>query len=166
MAGREEVLAAVSKLSASLKQMVEDGRANYKKSGDINDFVHSRGADHMHGLLTVYPVQLYADCFKTLGVETRASLESLWAQHCGHPDIQEAVEDLLGAEEGYREFIGELDQIMNAHEEEIALPVVSKGECLNADVSFVCGASGDTVSLNSLLEKSKYTLFILRKHYV
>ncbi len=166
MSGREEVLAAVNKLSSSLKQMVQDGRANYERSLDINDFVRSHGADQLHGLLTVYPVRLYTECFKSLGVKTRASLEALSATYSHSSDMQESVKKLLLAEEGYKCFILELDEVMNDHEEKTALPVVGVGEHLHTAATFVDGITGDLVTLNSIVEKSQYTLFVLRKHYV
>lgn len=166
MATGKEVIAAVSKLSSSLKKMVVDGQAGYEKSKDINDFVKSHGTEHLHGLLTVYPVQLYADCFKSLAVNSRTSLEAVWAKYPHNSNLQQCVEELLAAEESYEAFISELDREMNSHEESAALPVVTKGGCLCTDATFVECPSGKDVSLTSVLEKGKYTLFVLRKHYV
>lgn len=170
MADREErqrVVTAVSNLSASLNKMVQDGRDSYKEGGEnINDFVKSCGKENLYGLLTVYPVQLYAECFKNLGVESRKELESLWSRYFSTEEMQSSVKELLLAEEGYRAFIEELDQIMAAHEEKTALPVASIGKHLHSDVTFTKAGTGEAVSLMGLLKKSPYTLFVLRKHYV
>lgn len=166
MAESEHVLAAVANLSASLNKMVQGGRENYKASGDINDFTKSHGEGHFHGLLSVYPVQLYAECFKSLGIKSRKELESLWSRYFNDEEMRDSVEELLSAEDGYRAFMEELDQIMTAHEEKTALPVAAKGECLQSDATFTDAHTGDTMSLTSLLQKSPYTLFVLRKHYV
>lgn len=163
---KQQVFTAVNKLSAALNKVVEDGRANFDQTEDINKFVLSRGAEDLHGLLSIYPVQLYADCFKSLGVKSRVELEAFWSQNIQDEDLQESVEELLRAEEGYKAFVEELDQNMNTHEEKAALPVVSMGEHLHTDVTFVDGSTGGTVSLNDLLKKSRYTLFVLRKHFV
>lgn len=162
-----QVLAAVSKLASSLQQMVRDGRANYEHSGDINDFVKSHGEKELHGLLTVYPVQLYAECFRSLGIKSRKELEALWNQHSQDAEMKESVAELLLAEEQYRAFMEELDQIMNKHEEKTALPVAKLGGKLSTGgVELVDGSTGNAVSLDGLLQKSNRTLFILRKHYV
>lgn len=170
MASDEEklhVLAAVSDLSAALNKLVKDGRENYKTSGaNINDFVRSHGREDLHGLLTLYPVQLYAQCFKSLGLNSRKDLECLWSRHFSDEEMQGSVAELLSAEEGYEAFIGELDEIMAAHEEGTALPVAAKGGYLQSGATFTEASTGDTVSLTDILRESAYTLFVLRKHYV
>lgn len=165
--GKDCVLAAVAKLSASLNEMVQDGRENYKQTGSINDFVKSHGKDSPHGLLTLYPVQLYAECFKSLGVKSRRELEDLWSGwYLRDEDMQRAAKELLSAEEAYEGFVEELNQIMATHEEETALPVITRGEHLLTDATFTDAGTGDSISLSNLLKKAPYTLFVLRKHYV
>ena len=164
---KQLLLAAVAELSASLRRMVKDGRENFKASGeDINDFVRSHGKDDLHGLLTLYPVQLYAKCFKDVGVESRKDLESLWNCHFHDEAIQDTVKEFLGAEDAYREVIEDLDEIMATHEERTALPVAAEGDCLQSDVTLTDAVSGDPISLFNLLQRCPYTLFVLRKHYV
>lgn len=164
-----ELQSVINELSTSLRKMVEGGWARLEKSKDINDFVTSRGAENLHGLLSVYPVQLYAECFKSLGMKSRTELETLWGKNFHHEEVRDAVEELLLAEDNYRStsLVQELDRRMHAHEEEaVALPVVVAGECLRTEATFVEARSGDTISLKTLLQKSPYTLFVLRKHYV
>lgn len=161
-----ELQSVINELSTSLRKMVEGGLAHLEKSKDINDFVTSRGAENLHGLLSVYPVQLYAECFKSLGMKSRTELETLWGKNFHHEEVRDAVEELLLAEDNYRSLVQELDRRMHAHEEAVALPVVVAGECLRTEATFVEARSGDTISLKALLQKSLYTLFVLRKHYV
>ena len=157
--GKQQVLAAVADLSASLCKRVKDGRERYRASGeDINNFVKS------DGMYPLYPVQLYAECFQSLEVKSRQELESLWTRYFSDEDMRSCVEELLSAEAAYRACIEELDQILTAHEVETALPVTAKGEHL-LDATFIDGRTGDSVSLNDLLQKSPCTLFVLRKHY-
>lgn len=168
MAANEEklcVLAAVSQLSTSLHKMVKDGRESYKTCGaDINDFIKSH--EDLHGLIGIYPVQLYAQCFKSLGLKSRKELELLWSRYFSDERMQEAVEELLSAEESYKGFMDELDQLLAAYEEKTALPVVAEGDYLQSEATFTEANTGDTVSLTELLQKSAHTLFVLRKHYV
>ena len=162
-----QTLAAVTKLSTSLQQMVQEGRASFQLSRDINDFARSRGEEDMHGLLTIYPIQLYAECFKSLGVKSRRELEALWGQDFQYEEIRESVEELLTAEESYRALIEELDKVMAEYEEQTDLPPVGVGGQLStADISLLDARSGDKVPLENLLSKSSCTLFVLRKHYV
>lgn len=161
---KQHVLAAVANLSASLCKMLKDGRESFRTcEADINDFVRSHGKEDFYGLLTLYPVQLYVHCFKSLGLKSRKELECLWSRYFSDEEMQVAVEELLSAEEDYKAFIEELDQIMAAHEEKTALPVTAH---LESDAIFTEASTGDSVSLTDLLQKSPYTLFILRKHYV
>jgi hypothetical protein len=166
MADQKNVLAAVVKLSASLNKMVEEGRDSYKAHGDIIGFAKSHGKDELRGLLALYPVQIYVECFETVGVKSRKELEGLWSRYASDGSAQVAVEGLLHAEDAYRTFIEELDQIMAAHEEQVSLPVAVKGECLQSDVTLVDARTGDTMLLANLFQQSPKTLFVLRKHYV
>lgn len=166
MEGRQLMLTAVDSLSGALNKMVQDGRQNYKEAKHINDFVKSHGKEDLHGLLKVYPVQLYVECFKSLGITSRKELENMWSRYFSDESVRLSVEALLTAEEGYKEFIVELDGIMSAHEEKTALPVVPIGGHLQTDATFTEARSGTATSLNSLVKKCAYTLFVLRKHYV
>ena len=160
------LLQAVRTLTNDLNKMVDEGRRQYQSSPDINDFVLSRGSDKHHGLLLVYPVNLYVECLKTVGVKSRDELEALWASLYSDPAVSECVENLLAAEDRWVDFISELDREMEAHEERTALPIVQGGEQFPLDIPLIEPKTGDTVQLKSCFEKSKYTLFILRKHYV
>lgn len=163
---QQSLVAAVGKLSASLKKMVEDGRENFRRHGDINDFVRSHGKGDLYGLLTLYPVQLYASCFKSLGIQSRKELESLWSSFFVKKEVQDSVEELLSAEESYEDLIEELDRVLAEYEEKTALPVIRRGEVFNTDATLVEATTGDEISLNEFLKESPYTLFVLRKHYV
>ncbi len=163
---RLQLISAISELSNSLHRMIEEGWKDYQESKDINDFTRSRGPDQLHGLLRIYPVQQYAQCFKAAGVRSKAELETAWNQFPEDKRVQDCVENLLAAEDSYVELIEKLDKIMNDHEEEMALPVVTKGGHLSTDINVIEANSGDSISLSSVLRKNKYTLFILRKHYV
>lgn len=158
---------AVNELSAALARMLQDGKSNFEKSGrDINLFCKSHGPDDLQGLLTVYPVHYYAQCFNKVGVKSKKELEALWSKYFSDEEVRTSVEALISAEENYKSFMKELDQYLKTYEDEVALPVVNVGDCLPMDVSFVHASTGNKVSLSSILKKTIYTLFVLRKHYV
>ena len=80
--------------------------------------------------------------------------------------VQEGVDDLLSAEERYEEFVAEVDQELKKKENVLDLPtVVTLGDRLPADLSLVKAKSGEVISLESLWRKSKYTLFVLLRHF-
>ena len=157
---RETLLRALRALADGLGKKVDDSRKYYKSCGGINDFLT------VNGLKLIFPVGLYVECFKTVGVRHRSELEALWTSLYSDPTVSECVENLLAAEDHWTGLIAELDREMEAHEERTALPIVQAGEQFPLDISLVETRSGDTIQLKNCLEKSKYTMFILRKHYV
>lgn len=114
----------------------------------------------------MYPVNLYVECFKTAGVRSRKALEDSWSRFFTDTEVRESVEDLISAEESYVDLISELDKAMQKNEETTALPVAEVGDQVAMDTPLVETLSGDEIQLGSYLEKSKFSLFILRKHYV
>lgn len=161
------LLQAVRTLATGLNSMVQDGRQAFESSGrDINDFVISHGPDELHGLMGIYPVSLYVDCLRTVGVNTRKELESLWASFYSDMTVRECVEELLVAEDSWISFVAELDQQMKDYEEKTALTTVNLGDCIPLDITLIETKSNETLSLKSCVERSPFTLFILRKHYV
>ena len=163
---KSTLLLSVLTLTGDLRKMVENGRKSYQSAPDINDFVKSHGSEELYGLLLVYPVNLYVECFKTAGVRSRKELEDNWSRFFTDTEVRESVEDLIAAEESYIELISELDKAMQDYEERTALPVVEVGGQVALDIPVVQTLSGDAIQLGSYLEKSTFTLFILRKHYV
>ena len=163
---KSKLLQAVQTLTKGLTSMVEDGRSGFKKSQNISDFVKSHGSGELHGLMLIYPVQLYVECLKTAGVATRKDLEALWSSFFSDVSVHEAVEELLIAEDNWVGFVKELDQEMSNYEEKTAFGTVKIGKRFPMDLPLVDTKSGNKLFLKSCLEKSPYTLFILRKHYV
>lgn len=147
-------------------KMVKNGRENYKFSPNINEFVRSHGSEDLHGLLTLYPIQLYVECFKTAGVSSREELEGNWSEFFTYPEVRETVEDLLSAEESYVELISELDKFLLEYEEKTSVRVVDVGNKVQTDIPLMETVTGETMRLGRYLEKSNFTLFILRKHFV
>ncbi len=163
---KSKLLQAVQTLTKELTCIVQDGREAFKASGDISDFVKSHGSNHFHGLTLIYPVQVYVACLKTAGVATRKDLEALWTRLYSDGTVREAVEELLAVEENWTSFVSELDQEMSDYEEKTAFGAIKVGEYFPLDLPLIDTTTGDNLLLKSVLEKSPYTLCILRKHYV
>ena len=165
--GKTELIGAINKLSKALERRIQSGKAEYERSGrDITLFCKSSGPDNIHGLLTLYPVQDYAECFRSLGVESKEELEALWSKYFSGEDVRSSVEALISAEEAYNRFIAELDDDCKAYEETIKLPIAEVGNHLQKDTCFIETRSGKEVLLGDILQKSPHTLFVLRKHFV
>lgn len=75
------------------------------------------------------------------------------------------MEDLLQVESDYGKLMSEVDEATQALEDELALDVASKGDCL-PDLSLVKATSGEPLRLGKLWGQAQFTLFVLRKHYV
>ena len=76
------------------------------------------------------------------------------------------MEDLLQAESDYGTLMAEIDKATQALEDELALDVANKGDRLPGDLSLVEATSGEPFRLGKLWEQARFTLFVLRKHYV
>ena len=157
---------AVNKLAKDLQQMVEEGRKSFKSCADINDFVRSRGSDQPHGMITIYPVNLYVECFRSAGVATRKELEERWSRHFHDTQVRESVEELLAAEDAYNTMMKEIEREMQRYEDQTAVPLVSVGDCIPVDLNLMEATSGEMTLLQTYCSKAKYTLFILRKHFI
>ena len=164
--GRDLVVSSVKKLAKDLQQVVEDGHKSLKAATNINDFVLSHGPDKPHGLYAIYPVSLYAECFRTTGVVTRKEVEETWSRHFYDSEVRECVEELLSAEEAYRSLIKEIEREMQRYEDATAVPIVSVGDRLPEGLSLTEARSGEAVGLQNYCKKTKYTLFVLRKHFI
>ena len=160
------LISAVSKLAKDLHQVVEEGRKSFESCADINNFVRSRGPDQPYGLYAIYPVSLYVECFRSVGITTRKELEERWSQHFHDFQMRESVEELLSAEDAYNTLMEEIEGEMQRYEDRTAVPVLSVGDCIPADLRLMEATSGEMTPLQSCYSKAKYTLFVLRKHFI
>ena len=163
---RGVLISAVNKLAKDLHQVVEEGRRNFKSCADINDFVRSRGADEPYGLYAIYPVSLYVECFLSVGVSTRKELEERWSRYFHDTQIRDSVEELLSADDAYNTLMEEIEGEMQRYEDQSAVPVLAVGDCIPADLSLMEATSGEMTPLQTYCSKAKYTLFVLRKHFI
>lgn len=158
------LLASLQTLERGLRQMVEKGRRDFVTL-TLDEFLS--GNNYQGGVYSVYPVQLYVDCMVSVGVSSREELEQLWKEHYRHADVQDSVEELLATEEEYKSFIAEADEELQKYEDTIAsASVITAGLQLPRDLSILEAVSGQPVSLESIWTKSRFTLFVLQRHFV
>lgn len=161
---KQTIVSAVRKLSMDLRHIVEEGKRSLNSCTNINEFVLSCGPDdEPHGICTIYPVSLYVECFRSAGVTTKKELEEKWSQYFQDSEV---LEELLAAEDSYRLLIGKIEDEMQRYEDQTAVPPVSVGESIPADLTLLEATSGEVVPLHSYYTKAKFTLFILRKHFI
>jgi len=159
--------AAINDLSTALEEQVRDGKQKYEQSErDIVSFCKSGGPDNLRGILTLYPVQDYAQCFRKLEITSRMELETLWSKYLTDESIRNSVDRLLSAEDNYRRLISELDQDCKTLECKMQFPVARVGDHLQKEITFMEPSSGKEITLSEVLQKAHYTLLVLRKHFV
>lgn len=157
------LLSSLGKLTEGINKVVEEGRRAYKEAG-LDGYLSFETPKGVRCLFQ--PVSLYVDCMKAVNVGTRAELEHLWKGYYSDEAVQESVEELLGAEESYEEFVAEVDQDLQKSGDKLALPdVVTVGKQLPTELSLTEAKSGDTVCLESYWKRSKSTLFVLIRHF-
>ena len=161
----DRLISALGNLSSELTGMI----ANAKKNYDVNklDWFLNRDSGK-EGILALYPVNAYHACFLAAEVKTRKQLEELWVSRYTEEAVRDAVDDLLAAEQDYRQYISEIDADLRLLEESLSPSETSTviGSQLPVGISLVQASSGTSLSLESLLKKSRFTLFVFRKHYV
>ena len=111
------------------------------------------------------PMSAYVECMSGLGVKTRKGLEELWKGLFRDSEVQECVEELLSAEEGYEEFIAEVEKELQKKEKCTISSAVTAGCQLPQDLSFTEAKSGELTSLQSCGKRSKFTLLVLMRHF-
>ena len=169
--GKGILISSVSKLSRDLSELVKSGQKSFKCRTDINEYVRSpqgkMGPDiPLVGICGIYPVDLYVECFRSAKVMTRNELEESWSKHFHDSEVWECVEKLLAAEDSYRSLMEEIEHEMQLYEDQTAVPTVSVGDSIPSNLDLMETTSGEMVSLQSYFTKARYTLFILRKHFV
>ena len=162
----DRLISALGKLSSELAGMI----ANTKKNYDPNrlDWFLNRDSGKEGVSCLLYPVHAYYACFLAAEVKTRKQLEELWISRYTNEAVRDAVDDLLAAEQDYRQYISEIDADLRLLEETLSPSETSStiGSQVPLDLSLVEANTGASVSLESLLKRSRYSLFVFRKHYV
>ena len=157
------LLSSLGKLTDGLNKVVEEGRRSYKESG-LDKYLSFENPNGVRCLFK--PMPMYVECMRGMDVRTRSELEGVWMGCFSDGQVREGVDDLLSAEETFEEFVSEVDQELKKKEDALELQnVVTLGDQLPADLSLTKAKSGEAVRLESLWRKSKYTLFVLLRHF-
>ena len=151
-------------LAEAVTRKVEDCKANLKICGDLNEFLNLKNVNGIRQLFNI--VSVYAEIMGKLGVQRRRQLEELWVRRYREAALRDNVERLLRAEESMDDFVQEIDKQL-AKEEALAVNINPPrvGDHLPADLILTEVPSGQSIPLGETWKGSKFTLFVLMRHY-
>ena len=159
---KPQLLSAIATLSEKIARAVQKAKEDFKASPDVYDFLDIKNPDPR--TQTLFLVPPYVECFKSLGVSTRAELEQLWAREYSDPEVREKVEELLETEESIREFATEVDKVLISHERAANTPACV-GQSLPKDLLLTDAETGEQVALEMYWKRSKFTWFVFLRHF-
>lgn len=161
---RALLISSVSALSERIVNVVGQVRKYYKTSSDLYAFIK---LDNRRGVSALYAVSYaYSDCFKAVGVQTRAELEQLWSRHYSDPQVRDAVEVLLEGEESFTELLTEVErELIPCEEKSVANGPAAVGQLLPGDLTLLDVSSGQHSMIEEYWKGSKFTLFVVVRHF-
>ena len=161
---RSRLVASLAKTTRTWHSVLEQVRADFKQSSDINEFLRK---DKDRPVTVIYKrmVAAYTECMLANGVATRKELEQLWGGLFHDEEVRETVEELLEAEQSYAELSAEADRELQKYEDQVAVAnPLSVGDTVPA-LSLVEAETGEAVPVDKYLKRSKLSLFILVRHF-
>lgn len=173
----ENLLAtSLHSLSKSYHKALNGARMDLESSTDIYKFLEYKDQEDSEpeepeNMARLFKVTVYgqAECFKKLGVGTRAELEKLWGEHLTNPDVKAAVDAVENAEKSRLQFLDELDQklvIADLEGKFSGSPAQAHtGMQLPKDLCIIDASSGQPTAIESICKTSKYTLFMYVRHF-
>ena len=162
--GRAALISSILWLSEKVESVVRQVEENFKVSSDLYHFMK---LGNRNGITALFAVShAYSDCMKRVGVQSRVELERLWAQHYSHADVRDAVEALLEAEEAFNEFVGKVERKLVPYEDvAITKRPATVGQLLPKELGLIDASSGQPTTLDMYWKDSKFTLFVLVRHF-
>lgn len=161
---KELLLSALPALSAKVGSVVERVRELYSASSDVSEFMEVGQGRGLRHLFSVTPA--YAQCMRKVGVKSRVELEGVWARHYGDPEVREAVDALMEEEDDFHQLVAQVEKKLSASEDEATThPPASVGQLLPKDLQLTEASSGQNVPLGASWTGSKFTLYVLLRHF-
>ena len=159
---KAQLLSAISVLSEKIANSVEQAKKDFKSAPDVYEYMSTENS--AAGIKKLFIMPLYIECFKTLGVSTRAELEQLWAKEYADPDVRDKVEELLENEDSMCEFAKEVDKELKSHEQASNAPA-SLGQSIPKDIRLTDAETGQQVELELHWSSSKFTWYVFLRHF-
>ena len=156
------LLSAISTLSGKISGAVKEARENFQGASDVYEFLSTENVSA--GIRKLFVMPLYIECFKSLGIQTRAQLEELWRKSYSDHRVRDTVEDLLENEDSICEFAKEVDKELALHEKKTK-PFAHVGQSVPKDLALTDADTGEEMQLETCLNGSKFTWFVFLRHF-
>ena len=174
--GKGEVLvASLRKLADAINKVVEETRSEFEATSGtsaMEELVVSAGrvgedGKTRKGVKNLWShVASYVECLEANGVETYSELERLWERRYGSQDVRDAVEDVLQAEERNDELCKDIEkEFVKIQSERRELELKNIGDSIPAELKVTDARSKEVQKIQSYWEGSKFTLFVLLRHF-
>ena len=161
---RETLVSSLGKLADAINRVVDETRAEYRSTaGDVEKFV----GGPKRGIRNLWThVGNYVECMQANGLTKYGDLEELWKRHYSRPEIRDAVEDVLEAEERHQELLQEVEsKFIEAQDSMGAVKGWSMGDCVEGGLEVTDARSSEVKEIRTYWEGSKVTLFVLLRHF-
>ena len=163
---KENLVSSLSKLVECMESVVQEGERDCRNANGIDDYIDLENPRGMK--LMFKPMPVYAQCMIEHDVTTWKVFESIIKKHYKDDGVQELVEELILAEDSYKHFVEKREEELATIENENSFSeseILTVGQTIPKDLSLLEVQSGDLQPLSGYCEKTKYTLFILMRHY-
>ena len=127
-------------VTVSIKKLVESIQETLSKAKELRSSSEESFFCDDFGILGK-SIGHYADCFKQLGIKTKAEFDGIIGQYYTKRDVQTAVEDMNEVEDEWETFLEECDCLMNKGIKEDRNRLV-KGDKLHLKDKLVDARSG------------------------
>lgn len=163
---RLELLDCLSRVVESMDSVIVDGEKHIKEAGSVDEYMK---LENPRGIKLLFrPMPVYAECISKHMVDTWKDFEEIVRKHYKDEGVKDLVEELLSAEETFEDFIRKREQELTEFEKNRSLSeqdVLTLGKVIPKDLTLIDAQSGDSRPITTFCSKSKYTLFILMRHY-
>ena len=162
-AEKERLLDSLRKLADATNSVVDEARKDFREMG-VEKYVNVPTGAGVRKLWS--HVGNYIQCLRENCVETYSELEQLWKCHYGSPEVRDAVEDMLEAEERHEAFLkeveGEFVKIQDGNE---AVGGLKEGDIIPGNIEVIDARSKEARQIRTCWESSKTTLFVMLRHF-
>ena len=158
------LISSMQQITESLETTISDAERNFQASGEVQSYI---SLDNPSGIRHLFaPMTVYAHAISSVQCKTWKEVEHCLSSHYRDADVCEAVEDLMSAEDSYKNFVAMVEAELIKHEDQCAVKnIITVGDPLPLDMALTSATDGQPVTLRSHWESSKYTLLILIRHF-
>ena len=160
---RSLLVSTLHQITECLESTVGESKDVFQATQDVHNYI---SLDNPKGIRQLFaPMAVYARALSTLGYRTWQEVEGCVSKHYRIEAVQQTVEDLLSAEESYKNLVSTVEIDLEKYETKQAYKkTITAGDFLPAELTLSL-VDGSIPTLESYLKRSKFTLFILIRHF-